>query len=235
MRKVLPFVLGLLLIFAIWQLPAWDQGVEHVDPDELPRAAPPLPPGGGGQLPAGHPPIDGSAGAPSMGGAAPMSMGNGAPNAPVPAVDPATLPLTPTGLGSQKELGRALPKLSEGAERDRFANAFRLTFTTQRDARDYGRAKAELQEIVEAHPELAEAYRALAYCEFNLTMSFPRTISLYERAVELAPDYGEAHYALAFMLGATDPERGATHFARAMELGIDDERNLRDRFYQGVD
>jgi hypothetical protein len=66
-------------------------------------------------------------------------------------------------------------------------------------------------------------------------MSFPRTITLYERAVELDPDYGEAHYALAFMLGPTDRERGAVHFARAMELGIDDERNLRERFFEGAD
>lgn len=227
MRRIIPVVIGLALVFALWQLPVWDQGVEPVDPDERPRTAT-LPPPSTSQLPAGHPPIDGTA--------APGAAAGGAPVGSPPAeIDPSMLPLTPTGLGSQEELARALARLTEEGPRERFADAFRLTFTTQREARDYSRAQVELQQLVKSHPDLAEAYRALAYCEFNLTMSFPQTISLYERAVELAPDYGEAHYALAFMLGATDPERGASHFARAMELGIEDERNLRDRFYQGVD
>jgi Tfp pilus assembly protein PilF len=53
----------------------------------------------------------------------------------------------------------------------------------------------------------------------------------YEKAVELDPDYGEAHYALSFMLTQFDVERGRKHFKKAMELGIPDERNLGPRFY----
>jgi len=227
MRKLLPVIVALVLIGALWQLPVWDQGVERVSPDEQPRVVgrtqqP------SGELPPGHPPLEGG-GSQAASNGAPAGGSGGAP------VDPSTLSLTPTGLGSEQELSRALPKIQDQDTRDRFADAFRLTFTTQRDARDYGRAKGELEQIVKSQSDLAEAYRALAYCEFNLTMSFPRTISLYEQAIDLDPDYGEAHYALAFMLGANEPERGAIHFARAMELGIEDERNLRDRFFQGVD
>ena len=45
------------------------------------------------------------------------------------------------------------------------------------------------------------------------------------------PDYGEAHYALSFMLTQSDLERGRRHFERAMQLGVPDERNLRGQFY----
>jgi len=232
MRKLLPVAIALALIYALWQLPVWDQGVELVSPDEAPRIARPGAPSSG-NLPPGHPPLDGGAmsngGAPAMGNAPPMGGGPGGSSA-----DPSTLPLAEGGLGGQHELDRALGRIEDPEVRESFEDAFRLTFTTSRDARDYGRAKGILAEVVEAEPDLAEAYRSLAYCEFNLTMSFPRTIDLYEQAIDLDPDYGEAHYALAFMLGSSDPERGATHFARAMELGVDDERNLRDRFYQGV-
>ena len=59
------------------------------------------------------------------------------------------------------------------------------------------------------------------------------------KAIELKPDYGEAHYALSFMC-AMDPSnqanmaKGAEHFKRAMELGVEDERNLGQRFYPNV-
>lgn len=229
MKKILPIIIALVLIGALWQLPVWDQGTEEVPPTEQPRVA-----GGtaapSGELPPGHPPINGGGNGGMMAGNGAPAMGGGA----APVGDPSSLPLTPKGLGSMHELEHALGKIDDPDTRTRFDAAFRMTFTTQRDGRQYAAAKQELESIIQSNPDLAEAYRALAYCEFNLTMSFPKTISLYEKAVELDPNYGEAHYALAFMLGPTDRERGAEHFARAMELGVEDERNLRDRFFQGV-
>jgi TPR repeat protein len=53
----------------------------------------------------------------------------------------------------------------------------------------------------------------------------------YKKAVELKPDYGEAHYALAFMYAMGDREKGVEHFKKAMALGVPDERNLGEKFY----
>lgn len=220
-KKVLPVLVALGLIAAIWQLPAWDQGVELVPPDTQPQ---PVTRARG--LPPGHPPIP-PAGGDNMAAPAQPPAGSGT-------ADATQLPLPDTGLGSRKELDRALGKLTDDGIRAQFEEAFRLSFTSNRDARNYTRANELFKAVLAEKPQLAEAYRGMAYAEFNTTMSFPNTIALYEKAIELDGDYGEAHYALAFMLGGSDPERGRGHFAKAMALGVDDERNLGDRFYPGV-
>ena len=213
-RTILIFAIAVVLIGSLWQLPAWDQAAEKVPPDEptrlVQRAIPPT-----GSLPPGHPPID-----------------QGPPGSGAPPVGAATLELDEAATA---ELARALAKLDDAGAREQFETAFRLTFATSRDARDYRRAGATFEQIIVEHPDLAEAYRGQAYAVFNTTMSVPETIALYERAIELDPDYGEAHYALSFMLGNSDPERGAVHFNRAMALGIPDGRNLRERFFKDAD
>jgi len=212
-RTILIFAIALVLIASLWQLPAWDQAAEKVPPDEQPRAVQrTIQPTG--SLPPGHPPIDQAGGPPQ------------------PPVGAATLELDDAATA---ELARALAKLTDAEDRQQFETAFRLTFAANRDARDYRQAGAVFERITAEHPDLAEAYRGQAYAVFNTTMSFPETIALYERAIELDPDYGEAHYALSFMLGNSDPERGAVHFSRAMALGVPDSRNLRERFFQDAD
>jgi hypothetical protein len=57
----------------------------------------------------------------------------------------------------------------------------------------------------------------------------------YRKAVALDPDYGEAHYALSFMLTQFDMAEGRTHFERAMALGVPDERDLGGKFYPPMD
>jgi tetratricopeptide (TPR) repeat protein len=213
-RTLFIFAIAIVLIGALWQLPAWDQASEKVPPDEAPRRVQrTIQPTS--TLPPGHPPID-----------------QGAPGGTPPPVGAATLELDEAATA---ELARALARLEDAAAREQFENAFRLTFATNRDARDYRQAGALFERIIAEHPDLAEAYRGQAYAVFNTTMSFPQTIALYERAIELDPDYGEAHYALAFMLGNSDPERGTVHFNRAMALGIPDSRNLRERFFKDAD
>jgi tetratricopeptide (TPR) repeat protein len=225
-RKILPLAIALILIGAIVQLPGWDQGAERVPPDTAPRTQ--VTPRG--DLPPGHPPIDDAGAGPA----------DAPPSRPEPARsgaadDDSDLPLTPTGLGSVEEMEGARARLPDEESREAFEEAFRLTFTTHREARDFQRAKTIFQRLLKQNPASAECYRGLAYAEFNTTMSFPATIALYEKAVELRQDYGEAHYALAFMLGGSDPTRGAEHFKKALELGIEDERNLGQRFYAGID
>jgi hypothetical protein len=235
-RKLVPFAIALVLIYMMWLLPAWDQGIEHVPPDTKPSAVqastlphnhPPLsqPPASSDVLPPDHPPIP-AAGAPgnaSMGTAA-------AAGSMTPPTDLAALTLDEA---QATELERALESLP-AASRSSFETAFRLTFTTARDARNYALAKVKFNEVLEGTPNHAPCYRGLAYVEFNTTMDATKTIDLYDRALALDPNYGEAHYAMAFMLGTGDRAKGEVHFKRAMELGVADGRNLRERFYSGV-
>ena len=202
-RKVLPFAVLGVLVLGIVYLPTWDQGSEKVPPTEQPRVAAP-------ELPAGHPPVASST-APPLG-------------ADGKAVDTGTdsdLPLKASGLGSEAELEHILAGVQSAHAKEAFEEGFRLCFTTVRERRDYLRAKEMFEHALEDEPDLAAAYRGLAYAELNTTFDFPKTIALYEKAVEIDPNYGEAHYALSFK--------------RALELGIEDERSLKEQFYPNVE
>jgi len=217
-RKIIPILLGVGFVYAMWLLPVWDQGVIAVSPDATPTVAP-----SSNQMPPGHPPVSDLPPAASE-----MTASSTPSDGPI---DLGTLPLPPDGLGSEHELDHAMTSLTDDAARRLFEESFRLTFTTDKAARNYPRAKVGFEKLLELVPDHAPSVRGLAYAEFNTTMSFERTIELYERAVELDDEYGEAHYALSFMLGSIDPERGRVHFDRALELGIEDERGLRGQFY----
>jgi hypothetical protein len=248
-RRLVPIAVAIVLFVAVLLLPGWDQGAEKVPPDTKPRIQ--IPPGASlpaghppigdarppePVLPPGHPPIDRSGSTPeTTGGSASGMMPSETSEPPSTSAGALELPLSPTGLGSAAELAKALSHLDDPDARRIFEEAFRLTFTSQRDSRDFQRANELFRHVLEHDPECAECYRGLAYAEFNTSFDFPGTIALYEKAVALRPDYGEAHYALAFMLGTSDLARGAEHFKRAMELGVTDERNLRERFYSGIE
>jgi tetratricopeptide (TPR) repeat protein len=175
-----------------------------------------------GNLPEGHPPIEG--GSMTAGGAV---------------VDPENLPLKEKGSGSMAELTRAQSGTKNPAAAAAFAQGFHLTFTSDQTHRDYPRARDLFQQALRLDPKFAEAYRGLAYAEFNIGFNSDAALQNYEQAIALKPDYGEAHYAMSFMC-AMDPSnqanmaKGAEHFKRAMELGIEDERNLGQRFYPNV-
>ena len=70
-------------------------------------------------------------------------------------------------------------------------------------------------------PRFAPAYRTLAYVEFTLNPNDSQApLAHYGKAVELDPEYGEAHYAIAFQCAATgDRTRGVEHYRKAMALG----------------
>jgi hypothetical protein len=139
-------------------------------------------------------------------------------------------PLKPTGIGSQAELDRVIAGLSDSALHARFEDGFRRCFTSDQSARDYMGAAAAMNEILAKQPAFAPAMRVLAYAKLN-TGDMQGSTDLYRKAVEADPTYGEAHYALAFMLTQMDPVEGRKHFEKAMELGVPDERDLRTKFY----
>ena len=81
----------------------------------------------------------------------------------------------------------------------------------------------------------ATAYRILAYVSILTGGGFKLSQEQYAKSVELDPEYGAAHYGLAFsLLWSPTPEvkaRGRKHFETAMKLGVEDTSNLRGRFY----
>jgi tetratricopeptide (TPR) repeat protein len=170
-----------------------------------------------GAVPEGHPPLGDGPG--PAGGAA---------------VDPNSLPLKESGSGSRAELTRARAATQDPESARLFAEGFLLTFTSDTSKRDYPRARELFQQAIALDPKYAEAYRGLAYAEFNIGFNREAAFQNYEKALQLKPDYGEAHYAMAFLYAMDDVGKGAEHFQRAMELGIEDERNLGQRFYPQV-
>lgn len=211
--------------------PSTDRPGEHpsmgpATPNEpLPAGHPPV------GMPAGHPPIDG--GMPAGGGAA---MGPGGPmNAAVPAETGVTRPLPLEGSGSIAELKARLAKVKDAAKHPILEEAFRKTFTVERQSRDYAGAETALTPLAsDADPAVAAlAERTLGYVRVNTNFDQEGAKARYARAIELDPDYGEAHYALAFMYAMGDREKGKTHFDKAMALGVPDTRGLKAQFYGG--
>ena len=149
-------------------------------------------------------------------------------------VDPATLPMKETGSGSMAELERGQKATASAEAAGAFATGFRLTFTTDQGKRDYATARDLFQRAIALDAKYAEAYRGLAYAEFNLGFNRDAAMTNYQKALELKPDYGEVHYALSFMYAMDDRTKGAEHFKKAMELGVPDERNLAERFYPEI-
>ena len=169
-------------------------------------------------LPEGHPP---TAGGPTG------TLGSDAPT------DDDPLPLKLTGLTSLEELEASAAGTDNPEAREAFMAGYRKTFTADADKRDYAGAEQDLGRAVGLDPGFAEAHRALGYARFNLGFNVQAAMDGYLKAIELRPDYGEAHYALAFMYAMGDLESGKEHFEKAMELGIPDERSLGSRYYSG--
>lgn len=142
-----------------------------------------------------------------------------------------TLALKLDGIGGKGELDRALAKLQDEEARGLFEMGYRQCFVADPGKRDYPAATAAMNSVLQRHPDFAPAYRVLAYAALNTGFDMQGATEYYEKAVELDPDYGEAHYALSFMLTQFDVERGREHFRKAMALGIPDERNLGPQFY----
>jgi len=142
-------------------------------------------------------------------------------------LDENPLPLRLTGLGSVQELTRALGALADEGAKARFEEAFRLTFCADKTKRDLGKAQQTFEDLLRADPKLAQAYRGLAYVALSQNFNVAGATEMYDRALAINPDYGEVHYALAFLHAGGDQAKGAQHLKRALELGIPDENGLK--------
>jgi hypothetical protein len=144
------------------------------------------------------------------------------------------LPLPATGIASEQELARCQAELTDPEKRKQFEEAFRLTFTLDKASRNGTRARALLDALIESMPKHACSFRTRGYVHINNGFDVDSAIADYTRAIEHSPNYGEAHYALAFAHTVRDAAQGQVHFQKAMELGIRDERNLGPRFFPTV-
>jgi len=152
---------------------------------------------------------------------------------PQPAEEGVALPLPLGGSGSVAELEKRKAVAPPG-RRDLIEEAFRKLFTVERQNRDGARAKVILEQLaLDEDPKVkATALRLLGFVAINSGFDEVTAQARYEAALELDPDYGECHYALAFTLGPRDPKTGRAHYDRAMALGVPDSRNLKDQFYK---
>ncbi len=205
-----------------------------------PAPAPPQPQPQGGMapsnLPPGHPPINPPPPAPGMPAGHPTVAPAGGPpgggmGAPVDAETGVPLPLPLIGAGSVAELQGRLKASADPATKTALEEAFRKTFTIDRQGRD--RATALLEPLqASADPKVAAlALRTLAYVAINNGFDTATATDRYKKALALDADYGEAHYAMAFVLAMSDRATGQVHFERAMTLGVPDTRNLRGQFF----
>lgn len=186
-------------------------------------------PAAGRGLPSGHPPVAGmgtGVSVPTQPRAAPA-----APAQPEEEIETGTeRPLPLKGAGGADELKRRLAAIADKSVRDRVDSAFRLTFTAERARRDPAEARRLLADLGD-HPQAgAVAARIMGYVAVSTGFDVAAANAAYRRAIALDADYGEAHYALAFMLSMNDLATGRTHFERAMDLGVPDTRGI-GRFY----
>lgn len=167
------------------------------------------------------------AGAPAA-GSAPF-MGGGMRDAEGP-MDEHAVALKQSGLNSADELAKGLEGLTDPELRSAYEMSFRYSFSGRIAQRNYPESVNLANKVVSGNPNFAPAYRVLGYALFN-TNRQGEALAAYQKAVQLDPNYGEAHYALAFMFAMGDQVQGREHFKKAMELGVPDERDLGGRFY----
>lgn len=137
--------------------------------------------------------------------------------------------LPATGHNSSEQLHAEAALLPTPELKAAFEQAFLLTFNEDRAQRNADKARELLAPLLERN--FAPAWRVQGYTYIDQGMQLQPAIECYERAVQADETYGPAHYALAFTLTQVNPEDGKKHFQRAMELNVQDQRNLRERFY----
>jgi hypothetical protein len=144
------------------------------------------------------------------------------------------MPLALEGAGSVAELKARLAKVKDETKHAAFDEAFRKVFTVARPSRDNKRAEELVTPLAaDTDPMVASlAYRILGYVRINSGFDSAGAQANYEKAIALDADYGEAHYALSFVLAISDLAKGKTHFEKAMSLGVKDTRGLRGQFYK---
>lgn len=145
-------------------------------------------------------------------------------------IDEHAIALRATGLSSAAEMNRDKARLDTPELQNDYEMAFRYAFSAKVAHRNFPESIRLINHVIAERPGYAPGYRVLGYALFN-TNRATEALAAYRRAVSIDPNYGEAHYALAFLFAMGDRATGREHFRRAMELGIVDERHLEQQFY----
>lgn len=193
-----------------------------------------MPPIAGRKMPAGHPPMGAGgvrapkglpAGHPPMTGRGPFSPKKALPN------DGAEKPLEIGPSSPSEDMLNGKKALTDETLQANFEEAFRLTFTQNRKARNYDEAERLLVPVLKAHPKHPQSLRTMGYVAVNQGFNVTKAIRYYTEAVEADDTYGQGHYALAFMFARNNKEAGAKHYKKAMALGLPDTRGIGKSFY----
>jgi tetratricopeptide (TPR) repeat protein len=136
----------------------------------------------------------------------------------------------------QLEFRTWIPKVSTNEEvQATLAIAFFSLFAKDKGQRNPQQSKKNLDSVLEKEPLNPMAWRLLGYFHISNGFQLTEAVQCYQKAIEIQPNYGDAHYALSFALTTNNLELGETHFRRALELGITDERGLAEKYYTQVD
>lgn len=188
-------------------------------------------------LPAGHPPLAGYPKAPGAGHQHAQVPGGAAKPGMVPrggeVEKGVPLPLPLKGPGSVAELeGRLkrLPASDSAKARESLENLYRLAFTIDRKKRNHKRAGELADELLSNPATAAAAERVRGFLAVSSSFDTATARTHYEKAIALEPNFGEAHYALAFLCALNDRTAGAKHYKSASEAGVEDTMSL-DRLY----
>jgi len=146
------------------------------------------------------------------------------------------LPLPLEGPGSLSELTRLKKRLGGAAEdattAAKLEMLYRLAFTVDRGKRDHAKAAALAASLADSPTTEAAAERVRGFLAVSGGFDTVAAKRHYERAISLDPDFGEAHYALAFLCALRDREAGKKHYERALGAGVKDTMSL-SRIYGG--
>lgn len=176
---------------------------------------------GEGALPPGHPPMDGAAAAnEALPPGHPPTGAMGHMGAISQDTDGSEIPLRTMGPGSAAEMKVGVDKIKDEELKKTFEGAWRATFTADRAKRDYSVAQAGFDKILSATPDMAEAYRALAYVALSDGFNREKAEALYNKALEFRPEYPEVHAALAVLVQERDEAKAAEHRLKAKEGGL---------------
>jgi hypothetical protein len=146
------------------------------------------------------------------------------------------LPLPLEGPGSLAELTRLIKRLDGAADdtatRTKLETLYRLAFTVDRGKRDHGRAAALAHGLAKSPTTEAAAERVRGFLAVSGGFDTVAARRHYERAIALDPEFGEAHYALAFLCALGDRKAGREHYELALRSGVKDTMSLA-RIYAG--
>jgi tetratricopeptide (TPR) repeat protein len=142
----------------------------------------------------------------------------------------ATVPAHAFGSGRQKtpeeeaaeQLKKATKKYNQGLDKMEKAKMHLAKGDTTKARKDFERAAKKYKEAIDLHPEYPEALNNLAY-SMRLTGYYDIALEYYDRAIELRPDFVQAHeYRARAYLALDRVDDAVAEYEYLLEQGEDE-------------